>query len=99
MEVLPIIKDKNIPGLASQRMCFCISILCLIGLLENWMDSIEDLLKYAEISTEECYIAILILSNLFTEFTTINITQKISYQIKDSLLVKMILLKISLLKL
>ena len=85
MEVLPKIKDKNIPGLASQRMCFCISILCLIGLLENWMDSIEDLLKYAEISTEECYIAILILSNLFTEFTTINITQKISYQIKDSL--------------
>ena len=88
MEVLPIIKDKNIPGLASQRMCFCISILCLIGLLENWMDSIEDLLKYAEISTEECYIAILILSNLFTEFNTINITQKISYEIKDSLFSK-----------
>ena len=88
MEVLPKIKDKNIPGLASQRMCFCISILCLIGLLENWMDSIEDLLKYAEISTEECYIAILILSNLFTEFNTINITQKISYEIKDSLFSK-----------
>ena len=73
------------PGLASQRICFCISILCLIGLLKNWMESIDDLLKYAELSFEECYISIIILSNLFTEFSTLNTTQKILYQIKDCL--------------
>ena len=43
------------------------------------------LLKYAELSFEECYISIIIVSNLFTEFSTLNITQKILYQIKDCL--------------
>jgi hypothetical protein len=84
-------KVKNADSIVLERICFSVSILISVGLITFWLESIEDIVKYAKLSRENCYIAVVILQNIFKELNEIKISGKKLLKIKDTLIEKNII--------
>ena len=84
-------KLKNADSIVLDRICFSVSILISVGLISFWPESIEDIIKYAKLSRENCYYAVIILQNVFKELNEIKISGKKLLKIKDTLIEKNII--------
>ena len=85
-------KVKNADSIVLERICFSVSILISVGIITFWPESIEDIVKYAKLSRENCYYAVIILQNVFKELNEIKISGKKLLKIKDTLIEKNIII-------
>lgn len=81
-------KLKNTNSIIIDRVCYSVSILVAIGISSYWPECIEDIIRYAKISKENCYLGLIILSNVVKELKELQITGKKIMRIKDCLIEK-----------
>lgn len=86
-------KLRGAQPITIERICYSISILMVIGLITYWPECMEDIIQFAKISKENCYLATLILENLNKELFDLSISHKTLLRIKDTLIDKKILIQ------
>ena len=75
-------------NLVIERICYSISIIMLLGLINYWPESINDILKFGKISDIHTFLTIIILSNCNNELEDLNIGLDKKYKIKTLLIEK-----------
>ncbi len=91
-EIYPKITTIN-SNLVINKLCFCGSLIVILGLFNLWENSIEDTLKFSEIKSENLFIGLNILGEINSELDSLNLPQKNTLQIKDILIEKNELIK------
>lgn len=83
IELLEKLKNTNLRII--ERISYSISILMAIGITNYWPQCVEDIIQYAKISKENCYVSIIILTNVLVETKELQISGKKITLIKNSL--------------
>jgi len=87
LELLEKLKSTN--AITIERICYSVSILVSVGILSNWETCIEDIIEFAKISKENCYLALIIMQNIMKELNELQIPGKKMLRIKDFLIEKL----------
>ena len=91
-EIYPKITTIN-SNLIINKLCFCGSVMIILGLFNLWENSIEETLKFSEIKSENLFVGLIILGEINSELDSLNLPQKNILQIKDILIEKNELIK------
>ena len=91
-EIYPKITIIN-SNLVINKLCFCGSLIIILGLINLWENSIEETLKFSEIKSENLFVGLNILGEINSELDSLNLPQKNILQIKDILIEKNELIK------
>ena len=75
-------------NLIIERICYCITIIMLLGLISYWENSINDILNFGKISDFQTYLTIIILSNCNNELDELNIGINKKFKMKSYLIEK-----------
>jgi len=87
LELLEKLKSFN--DIVIERICYSISILMAVGIISYWETCIEDVIQYAKISKENCYLVLIIMQNIMKELNELQIAGKKMLRIKDTLIEKL----------
>ena len=78
---------KKLLGLQStspktvERLCYCISIIMIMGILNYWPSCVEDIISFGKESLENAWVALTILGNVKNELETIDFAHELSLKV------------------
>lgn len=87
LDLLEKLKSSN--AIIIERICYSVSILMAVGIISHWETCVEDVIQYAKLSKENCYLALIILQNIMKELNELQIAGKKMLRIKDILIEKL----------
>jgi len=67
---------------AIERLCYCISIIMIMGIVNYWPSCIDDIISFGKSSLDNAWVALTIIGNIKNELELIDYTFNLSTKVK-----------------